>query len=82
MADLYIGLISGTSMDGIDAVPVSCVDSGVQIQATHSEPYPHSLKHSLLAPIRLPMEREPYASGELHRLVGTRLCPAPNAFPA
>ena len=49
MADLYIGLISGTSMDGIDAVLVSFEDSGVQIQATHSEPYPQTLKDSLLA---------------------------------
>lgn len=70
MADLYIGLISGTSMDGIDAVLASFEGSGVQIQATHSEPYPQALRESLLTAIRLPMDREPDESGELHRLVG------------
>ena len=80
MADLYIGLISGTSMDGIDAVLVSFEESGVQIQATHSEPYPPALKASLLSAIRLPMDREPDESGELHRQVGISFRDAANAL--
>ncbi len=79
MADLYIGLISGTSMDGIDAVLVSFQGSGVQVQATHNEPYPQTLKDSLLTAIRLPLDREPDASGELHRLVGISFRDAANA---
>lgn len=79
MADLYIGLISGTSMDGIDAVVVSFEDSGVQVRETHNEPYPRALRNSLLTAIRLPMEREPDESGELHRLVGISFRDAVNA---
>ncbi len=70
MTDLYIGLISGTSMDGIDAVVASFKGSSVQIRATHSESYPQALRESLLTAIRLPMDRDPDESGELHRLVG------------
>lgn len=70
MADQFIGLMSGTSMDGIDAVLVSFENSGVQIQATHAEPYPRALRESLLAAIRLPLDREPDESGVLHRQVG------------
>lgn len=70
MAEFYIGLMSGTSMDGIDAVLTSFGGSAVKILATHSEPYPHSLRASLRAAIRLPMDRQADASGQLHRQVG------------
>jgi anhydro-N-acetylmuramic acid kinase len=70
MPDLYVGLMSGTSMDGIDAVVASFNDSGVNILATHSHPYPDELKNTLLAAIREPLTVELDASGELHRQVG------------
>ncbi|WP_404367913.1 anhydro-N-acetylmuramic acid kinase [Marinobacter sp.] len=43
----YIGLMSGTSMDGIDAALVSFPDQGLKLHATHSVPYPHDLRERL-----------------------------------
>lgn len=48
MNERYIGLMSGTSMDAIDAVLVD-LDPGVQLVATHSEPLPDDLRQRLLA---------------------------------
>jgi anhydro-N-acetylmuramic acid kinase len=36
----FIGLISGTSMDGIDAVLVVCEDNKIQLEYSHSHAYP------------------------------------------
>ena len=41
--DLYIGLISGTSMDAIDAVLVAIDDRGCTLEASLSHAYPSSL---------------------------------------
>lgn len=41
----FIGLMSGTSMDGIDAALVSFPTGRVEIHATHSMPYPDDLRH-------------------------------------
>ena len=70
MSDFYVGLMSGTSMDGIDAVLVSFGDASIDIHAKHSEPYPHDLKDALLAAIREPLDVELDPSGELDRNVG------------
>jgi len=70
MTDVYVGLMSGTSMDGIDAVVVSFSDARVNILATHAQPYPETLKQSLLKAIREPLDVVLDASGELHRAVG------------
>lgn len=70
MTDLYVGLMSGTSMDGIDAVVVSFDESKVQIHAAHTRPYPQELRNSLFAAIRQPLDVELDPSGELHRQVG------------
>ncbi|SFR83494.1 anhydro-N-acetylmuramic acid kinase [Marinobacter daqiaonensis] len=40
---LFIGLMSGTSMDGIDAVLVRFGDRGPEILASHSQPFPSPL---------------------------------------
>ena len=45
---LYIGLISGTSMDAVDAALVALGDDGgASTVATHSAPIPEDLKHEL-----------------------------------
>ena len=46
---LYIGLISGTSMDAVDAALVALGDDGARTVATHSAPIPEDLKHELHA---------------------------------
>ena len=72
MSDYYVGLMSGTSMDGIDAALVSFGDANVDIHATHSEPYPKDLKNALLTAIREPLDVALDPSGELDRKVGER----------
>ncbi len=48
-APLFIGLMSGTSMDGVDAVLASFGPQGAQIHQTHSLPMPAALRDELLA---------------------------------
>lgn len=70
MPEYYIGLMSGTSMDGIDAALVSFSEAGLELHATHVTPYPQSLRDALLTAIQEPLEVELDQSGELHRRVG------------
>ena len=48
-APLFIGLMSGTSMDGVDAVLASFGPQGAQIHKTHSLPMPAALRDELLS---------------------------------
>ena len=75
---IYIGLMSGTSMDGIDAALVRFGDPGVELLATHSHPYPDTLRHALGKAVMTPPD-EPIADlGALDRQVGERFRDAAN----
>lgn len=43
----YIGLMSGTSMDGIDAALVSFSEGRAELHATHTVSYPDEVRHRL-----------------------------------
>jgi anhydro-N-acetylmuramic acid kinase len=46
--NLFIGLMSGTSVDSIDAVLVDFIGTGTQLKAVHTHPWPASLRETLL----------------------------------
>lgn len=48
MGDYYIGLMSGTSMDGVDAALVDLKERQCRLIAHHTQPIPSELKQSLL----------------------------------
>lgn len=48
MSEIYIGLMSGTSMDAIDGVLVDFTD-GMRLLASHSEPLPEELRREIAA---------------------------------
>lgn len=64
MKDLYIGLMSGTSVDGIDAALVDFSQTQPQLIATHYTPYSNELREKILALCR-PGENEINRLGEL-----------------
>ncbi|MBT8110742.1 MAG: anhydro-N-acetylmuramic acid kinase [Gammaproteobacteria bacterium] len=70
MPDYYIGLISGTSMDGIDAVLASFGDDALRLHATHVHSYPHELRSLLQNAIRSPDSCGLDQVGLLDRWVG------------
>jgi len=47
MTELYIGLMSGTSLDGIDAALVEFKDNQVQLIAFEYQPFPDAIKNQL-----------------------------------
>lgn len=53
MAELYLGLISGTSMDGVDAVLLDCAGTSPRILATHAGAYTAELQHALDTALQL-----------------------------
>ncbi|MDA1063720.1 MAG: anhydro-N-acetylmuramic acid kinase [Proteobacteria bacterium] len=70
MGDLYIGLMSGTSMDGIDAALVDIGETSIEIVHTRDQPYPGELRDDLLAAIGVPLDEELPHLADLERRTG------------
>jgi len=70
MPEYYIGLMSGTSMDGIDAVLVSFDKSGVNVAATLERAYPDTLRRALLNAVTTPVDQPIENIGSMDRQVG------------
>jgi anhydro-N-acetylmuramic acid kinase len=70
MTDYYIGLISGTSMDGIDAALVSFESAAAELHKTHEFQYPAELRIRLLDAIRSPQQCNVDDVGDLDQRIG------------
>lgn len=69
MTQLYIGLMSGTSMDSIDCALVNFVDNHFELIETHSIAYPESVRQQLQA-LSTPGSDDLNRLGQLDRQVG------------
>ena len=70
MGDYYIGLISGTSMDGIDAALVEFDDSTLTVLQTRAYPYPEDVSRDLPIAMHAPGIRTTSDVAGLHRRIG------------
>ncbi len=70
MPDDYIGLISGTSMDGIDAVLATITDDTFELRETHVHAYPEELRVALQSLIARPEACDLDELGSLDRWIG------------
>ncbi len=69
---LYIGLISGTSVDSIDAALVECQDNSARVVHTLSHPFPPDLQAQLLS-MTTASTYSPEAVGQADARLGERL---------
>ena len=69
--ELYIGLMSGTSMDGIDAVLAEIGDSTCTIHGTHSLAYPDDLRRRLEIAVMDPGSIDLLGIGSLNKQVAS-----------
>ena len=74
----YIGLMSGTSMDGIDAVLINYTDNKINLEASHSLKYPDDLKTRLETLIANPHTVDLDELGQLDVLVANSFAQATN----
>lgn len=75
--EAWVGLMSGTSMDGIDAVLVSFHDSKIQVHATKTLSYPDALRLRLLSVSQ--NQGTPDEVGELDTMTGSLFAEAASA---
>lgn len=66
---LYIGLMSGTSLDAIDAALIEIHDGHIQVRETHSSPIEDALHRELLA-LCQPGDNEIDRMGSADRMLG------------
>lgn len=66
--ELYVGIMSGTSLDGIDAALIETVDGRIWLLATYYQPYKQPLKDALLS-LHCPTDNELHHA----QLVGNEL---------
>lgn len=67
--ELYIGVMSGTSMDGVDTALVTIADNNIQLLAHDEYPMPESLKNRLLN-VCIGQQTNLKEIGELDHLLG------------
>lgn len=70
MPERFIGLISGTSVDGIDAVLAEFDDARLSLVASRSHPYPPPLQDRLRQAMLQPQDAGLDELGDLHVRVG------------
>ncbi|MBZ2170424.1 MULTISPECIES: anhydro-N-acetylmuramic acid kinase [Marinobacter] len=74
--DAWLGLMSGTSMDGIDAVLVSFDGPTVNLHGTQTLSFPDNIRHRLLAVSQ--NQGSPDEVGELDTIIGSLFADAAN----
>lgn len=79
MSELYIGLISGTSADGIDATLVDLKDTQPKLIASHYSEFTPALRQTILA-LAQPGHNEINRLGELDILLGKEFAKAANTL--
>ena len=77
---VFAGLISGTSIDGVDAALVHFEDRGCRLLATHMHAYPKALREALLAAIQDPTSVGIEELATLDHVVGAAFSDATNAL--
>ncbi len=70
MSEVFAGLMSGTSMDGIDAALVEFDESSLKILGCKTFPYPTALRQQLLDAIAIPLDQEIDNVADLNRATG------------